>query len=250
MIVNETFVKEVLGGGNALGRRLRFREGVAREESPGAQRWYEVIGVVRDVLQRPLRPDDPMIKIYRPLIPGQFRRASLALRVPRTAQPTVVSRIRKASASLDASLQVDNILPLDSVWRTRRRSTLVIGLLMGLFSLSILAVSVAGTHTLLSVMVTARWREIAIRSALGAEPRHTLRIICSRALGQLAIGCALGIVAAFQIDRYLSGDLMYGYAPSLMFASSLLMMAVGLLAVAGPVRRGLMRQPMDALRED
>ena len=60
----------------------------------------------------------------------------------------------------------------------------------------------------------------------------------------------MGIFAAFQIDRYLGGDLMYGYAPTVMLVTSVLVMAAGLLAVAGPVRQGLLRQPMEALRED
>src|SRR3712207_8663558 len=45
VLVNETFVEEVLGSRNPIGRRFRF----ASKGEPTAQSWYEIVGVVPDL---------------------------------------------------------------------------------------------------------------------------------------------------------------------------------------------------------
>jgi ABC-type antimicrobial peptide transport system permease subunit len=85
--------------------------------------------------------------------------------------------------------------------------------------------------------------------ALGADRKRIVANIFSRALGQLAVGAALGGALGAALERASGGNLMRGNATVVLPAVALLMMAVGLLAALGPARRSLRIEPTEALRE-
>jgi ABC-type antimicrobial peptide transport system permease subunit len=101
----------------------------------------------------------------------------------------------------------------------------------------------------MSVAVTQRRREIGVRAALGANPGRIPTSIFSRATRQLAIGGLVGLMAAALLDRLMRGELMQGHTAVILPGVATLMLMVGLLAAAGPARRGLRIQPTEALRE-
>ena len=72
VLVNETFVDEVLGGRNPIGRRFRFWS--TRE--PTAESWYEIVGVVPDLSVSDkgaaLRPQPASIRRRCRVRPGRF----------------------------------------------------------------------------------------------------------------------------------------------------------------------------------
>ena len=65
---------------------------------------------------------------------------------------------------------------------------------------SVLLLSAAGIHALMSFTVNQRRREIGIRSALGASTRLILTSVLARATRQLALGVGLGLAAAVGLD--------------------------------------------------
>ena len=100
----------------------------------------------------------------------------------------------------------------------------------------------------MSFAVTQRRREIGIRAALGANPRHILGSVFSRAAGQLAIGLTVGAAGAIALDKVVGGGLLGGQAAVLLPLVALLIAAVGLLAALGPARRGLRIEASEALK--
>lgn len=118
--------------------------------------------------------------------------------------------------------------------------------------LSVLLLSAAGLYALMSFTVNRRRREIGIRSALGAQPRRLLAGIFRRALGQVGVGAVVGILAAIPLNRFLSmamEDLRHAHIPGVVPMTAIFMMVVGVLAAAGPARRGLRVDPTEALRD-
>jgi ABC-type antimicrobial peptide transport system permease subunit len=67
---------------------------------------------------------------------------------------------------------------------------------------------------------------------------------------QLAVGVGLGLAAAVALDLAAGGELMAGTGLLLVPATAAFMLIVGLLAAAGPARRGLRVQPTEALRAE
>jgi len=127
-----------------------------------------------------------------------------------------------------------------------RLAAVVFGLLM----LAVLALSMAGIYAMMSIAVSRRRREIGIRTALGARPGVLLGVIFGTTFRQIALGVVIGITAALGIDRLAGGELLHGWGPPLLTGMTLLMAAVGLIAVNGPARRGLRIAPTEALAGD
>jgi predicted permease len=254
VIVNRTFVQQVLGDDKPLGRRVRYVGIPAGDARPGdveLERWYEIVGVVTDFpnAMEP-GPGHTEAKLYHPMAPGQVYGASLALRVQGGTSATFAGRLREITAALDPTLRLDRILPLDDVLRQEQSAWRMGAMAIALVTLSVLLLSATGIYALMSFTVTQRRREIGIRTALGAHPHRILGSIFSRALVQLAIGVVLGALAAALLDRLTGGELGGGEGAVLLPAVAVIMMVVGLLAAVGPARRGLRIQPTEALRAD
>ena len=127
------------------------------------------------------------------------------------------------------------------------------GALAGMTAL-VLFLSALGIFSLMSVSVSRRTREIGLRAALGANPRHVLAEILSRALVLMGSGIAAGgallllFVALAQgppVDPRKTLSLFAGY----LGVTAAVMLAACLLACIGPARRALRINPTDALRE-
>jgi ABC-type antimicrobial peptide transport system permease subunit len=119
-----------------------------------------------------------------------------------------------------------------------------------LVTMSVVLLSTAGIYAMMSFTVTRRRREIGIRSALGAGSGRVLGGILSRALWQLGIGVAIGVVSA-PIIAAIAGN---GSTPRQLLVNSLALIAsmvvVGVLATIAPARRALRVHPTEALRAE
>ncbi len=250
VVVNRSYVEQVLGGGSGLGRRFRYTRTEDDREPGGVATggWYEVVGVVSDFPPEQTANGQGVATVYHPAAPGRLNPVSLLVRVQGTTAERFAPRLREIVTELDPTLRLSGIESLAQLHRQKLRTEGLLTLGVVGVTLSVLLLSAAGIHALMSFVVAQRRREIGIRTALGAHPRRILGSIFSRALRQLALGVAAGCV--------LGGGLLLGSgsgpgrAAAVLLAVAGLMLGVGLLAALGPARRGLRIQPMEALRED
>jgi ABC-type antimicrobial peptide transport system permease subunit len=122
--------------------------------------------------------------------------------------------------------------------------------LVGLVTVSVLLLSAAGISAMMSFAVTRRYREIGIRSALGASRRQVLHTIFSRSALQLAVGLTVGAALVTLLEYLAGGELMRGQHYVLVPMVAALVAAAALLATAGPLLQALRVQPMEALRQE
>jgi predicted permease len=233
-IVNQTFARKVLAGGNPLG--VHFSENKVDRE---------IVGVVGDTKYDQLRKDVAPTA-YFPLRNGD---AHFALRTAGSAE-AIISAVRQVAG------RVDNNLPLFDV---RTQSETVDRLLFGerlvarlsaLFGILALVLACVGLYGLLSYEVTRRTREIGIRAALGAQQRDVLRLVVGQGTMLALVGAAIGACVALGVLRYLE-SLFYGVRASdpITFAGvAILLAAVALLACWVPARRAARVDPVVALR--
>ncbi len=251
VVVNRTFAQRIFGG-DALGRRVRY---VGKSRGAAAQnaesgRWYEIVGIVSDFpTGASTGMDDSKLKLYHAVAAGQVQPVTLALRVRGVAPSTFAGRLREIAAAVDPDLQLRNILSLDEALRREQWIRRLEAAVLAAVTLSVLILSSAGIYALMSITVSQRRKEIAIRTALGADRNRIVASIFSRALGQLAVGAALGMATAAVLERASGGNLMRGNAAIVLPVVALFMMAVGFLAALGPALRGLRIEPAEALRE-
>lgn len=252
VLVNRTFAVNFFGGGNPLGRRIRY-VGRSREAGEGnveLDRWYEIVGVVSDFPAHAMHADGSDARVYHAIAPGAVHPALLAIRVRGTDPGSFASRLRSVAAALDPALQLRDLASAADVVRREQRMMRVIGFSLSIVTLSVVALAAAGIYSLTAFTVERRRKEIGIRAALGAEPKRILMGIFSRLVAQLGAGAVIGLLAAMGVEAVVEGDAAFQGKVLLLPAVALFTVGVGLLAAIGPARRGLRIQPIEALREE
>jgi putative ABC transport system permease protein len=187
--------------------------------------------------------------VYRPLAPEDAYPLNLTIRT-RGSPTAFAPRLRELVAAVDPDLQPRVLQPLEAVLRRVQGGFRLGALGLGLFTGSVLLLSAAGIYAMMSFTVTRRRREIGIRSALGAGPRRLVAGIFSRAALQLGAGAGTGLLLAVALFRLAGGELAGGEEWTVFLAVVAIVVTVGLLAAAGPARRALRIEPMEALRAE
>jgi hypothetical protein len=250
-VVDQGFVREHLGGRNPVGQRLRYSNRTGEE----GDRWYEIIGVVRNLAMNAYGPGGYQdlvqtgpggyVGVYHPMRPGAEQSVQMFIRTNTPNADTLVPRIHSLVTSLDPRLIADDLMTLEALWQPSHRGERLLTWIMALVVAIVVGLAAAGIYALMSFTVTQRLREIGIRTALGASPRRITFTIFSRALAQIGAGVLLGgVVFALATGIDTPGDVGF------VAAMGALMLGVGLLACVIPAARALRIQPTEALRAE
>jgi predicted permease len=240
-IINESMARKYFGNASPLGRRFSFLG--------GADRKFEIVGVVKDAKYRSLRePAPPTFYVF---CFGELRDWDMTFAVRTAGKPAaVVDGFRRAVRETDSTLQLRGMRTMDDVVDASLRRERIIANLGGLFSLTALALACLGLYGTLSFTVAQRTREIGVRLALGAQRVDVLSLVVGKGLKLAVIGSGIGLVGALAVTRLVS-RLLYGVSPTdpVTFAGvSLLLIGVAILASWMPARRAAKVDPMEALR--
>ena len=246
VIVNRSFVTELLGGGDAVGRHVGYQE-----YGDDAMRWHTIVGVVEDFPASVKNPAEETARtMYNLAMPGEWSTALLTVRLRGQTPEGFAPTLRRIAISTDPMLQLSGMNSLYASYREYTRAGARLALVIALITGSVLFLSAAGIHALMQFTVQQRRREIGIRSALGASARSILTSILTRATRQLALGVGIGLAMAIALNFLTGGELMGSSGLLLVPATAAFMLVVGLLAAFGPARRGLRVQPTEALRAE
>lgn len=246
-VVSRSFVRRFLGGGAALGRRVRTTA-IAAGDSVQPGPWLEIVGVVDDLYDQSSEAfQSPAIYLRTEL---GAEPVSVAIRTRGTHPEVLVPRLWGIAGEVAPGRPMTVAGPDELRGGDSRAVTRFSVILVGLVTVSVLLLSATGISAMMSFAVTRRKREIGIRLALGASRRQVLQTIFSRAALQLALGLAVGVGLGALLDRLSGGELMSGQQHVLVPMVAALVIAAGLVATAGPARRALRVQPMEALRQE
>jgi predicted permease len=252
-IVDEVFVKQLLQGRNAVGRRIRFYETVGRgtdaKEVPGP--WVQIVGVAKDlgITSLTSRNRDPGVYLPVPLASS----GPLYMAVHTRGDPiSLLAQVRAITMAVDPSLRLSEPQRLSEassgvLWFL----TLWIRITVVLTAIALL-LSLAGIYAVMSFTVARRTREIGIRVALGASSRRMVASIFKRPLIQVSVGVVLGSVLAglLLVGTEMGGGTVSPTGVGVMLLYALVILGVCLLACVVPTRRALAVEPMEALRAE
>jgi putative ABC transport system permease protein len=110
--------------------------------------------------------------------------------------------------------------------------------------------TLVGIYGVLSLSVASRRRELAIRSAVGAQQGDIRNLVLGEGFQLIAGGIVAGVAAAVVLSRVLR-SFLYGVEPNdpvTLVAVGALFAAVALLACWVPTRRATKVDPLEALR--
>ena len=240
-IVNRALAERLWSASPAVGKVLTFpRSGGDRT----------VIGVVDDVRYYALAESTRPLA-YLPLAQHFFPRAFLHVRSPADAGATL-RHVRRVLGDLDPAVPLSGAGTLDGKVDEALDRWRAPALLAGLLALVTLLLTMGGLYAVLTMTVSQRTRELAIRVALGAREASLRWMVLAEGLPLVAAGALVGLVVAVPLMRLLASQL-YGVAPhdaATLAAGLIGLVAVGALACDMPARRTVHLDTASALRSD
>jgi len=254
-IVNQRFAEKFFRGDEPIGRRLRIFEddmprlGVVGSKKPGA--WMTVVGVAPNILQNDIDAHqfDPLI--YVPYRQKPMRDMALMART-RVPPSTLINAFRRETQAIDQDMPLYNIRTLQERLAINYWQQGVFGTLFGIFAAIALVLASVGLYAVIAHSVSQRTQEIGVRMALGASGQDILSMVFTQGLRQLAIGLAVGLLAAWGVTRVLSSLLVQVSPtdPATFVLISLMLGAAAMLGCLIPARRAMSVDPVVALRNE
>jgi putative ABC transport system permease protein len=241
-IVNATLAKRYYADRNAVGAHLQF--------AGGADKPLEIVGVVADTrtedLSEPAAPE-----IYLPF--WQSGAFSKHLVVRAVGDPIALAAlVRGELRKIDPTSAVERMTTMAEI---RRESvaprTFAMRLLIG-FAVVATALALVGLYGVLSLSVSSRIKEIAVRKAVGAQRHQIVQLVVGEGSKLVAGGLVFGAIAAVLVGRLLQ-TLLFDVTPSDPVALGIAAVAFGAVALGAclvPAYRASRVDLMESLRQE
>ena len=242
VIISRSFATQMFGTRNPLGARIRSW----RDENL----LREIVGVVGDVRYTGLAERDVVRQVYVPHTQNSWGLMNVVVRSAGGAPATLESALRREVGALDANLAVSNVATLRSIASDSVASDRSTTLLLALLAATAVGLGAIGIYGVINHAVSMRRRELGVRAALGATPRHLYGMVLHQTLRLTLAGLLVGIAAAVGMSRLLQ-RLLYETEPSDPVAYgvtiAVITVAAG-LASAAPARRAARADPLTSLK--
>ena len=263
VLVNETFARAVWPDGDAIGRCVRAGHGPTLGEDPMAEAALQpcrtVVGVVRDSRARSLRlgrHEDRLMQYYVPfeqLPPVPFPDVPVVhgLLVGTTGAPDrLASAVQRVIQGASAVPVYARVRPYQQLIDPQLRSWRLGATLFTAFGALALGIAAVGLFAVVSYLVAQRTREIGVRLALGGTGAGVAGLVVRDAVRMAGGGAALGALVSLGLAPAVQGMLFQTSArsPAIVGGAWALLVAVAVIAAAGPAWRAGRVSPMTVLR--
>ena len=242
-IVNDAFVRKILGGANPIGKVFHGTRDATNS--------YQIIGLVKDSKYWEMREEpEPIVFVSFTQKNGPQQQSTLMIRSDEPLLPLTAS-IKQVVTEVNPAI-VLNFTVFKTLIREGLLREQLMAMLSGFFGALAAILAMVGLYGVISYMVVQRRSEIGVRMALGASRRDILVMILREAAVLLGIGLAVGTVLALAAGNA-AASLLYGLKPRdpVTLACAILgMTVVAFIASVLPARRAAAVHPMVALREE
>ena len=239
MIVNQEFVRRFMPNQTVVGRKVR-----------GWGKWFTVVGVAKDSKYHNISEGQrpyfyiPIRQIFRPEFPLTFHVRTAA------APEQAVSMLRREAQAIDPAVALFDAVPLSEYISQSLFGQKVAASLLSVLGAVALLLASIGLYSVMAYSIGRRTHEIGIRMAIGAEPRHVLRLAIRQGMTYALAGLLIGVALAAALAHLASAALI-GVSPNdpLIFGAVAAFLAgLSLLASWIPAWRASRIDPMLALR--
>lgn len=239
MIVSEAYGRQHFGSTNPVGQLMDL----------GAKP-VEIVGVVGDVRYAEVARDAAPA-FYVPRAQSPVELICLLVKPQPGTSDQVAAALRGAVRAIDPEQPAEGLTTVAEIISQSTADRRFYALATGMFATVALALAIAGLFGVVSRAVTERRRELAIRTAIGADARRIVRLVLGYGLIPVGIGTTIGLLASLA-GAHILRRLLFEVAPTdaATYAACILLVAV--VAVAAcllPARRALRFQPASLLRD-
>jgi putative ABC transport system permease protein len=239
-IVNQAFADRYFPHASAIGRKFWLNG----RDKPATEIVGEVSNGRTDDLTQAAAPE-----IYLSLWQATAFSKHLVIRT--TADPrAVLVAVERELRAVDPTAAIENPKTLQQIRDDSLASrTFAMQLLVG-FSVVGSVLTLVGIYGILSLSVASRRRELAIRSAVGAQQKDIRNLIFGEGFRLITSGVLAGLALAIVLSRVLRTFLFEVQPgdPTTLIVVGALFVGVALPACWVPVRRAARVDPLEALR--
>jgi len=243
VVINQTLVQRHFAGRDPLGQRIQL----GRDD----KKLRTVVGVVKDVSRVGIGSGPARAESYIPFAQAPARAMAIVLRTAQDPQ-LVAATLRESVWRLDPDQPISEVVPMAQLIDNRMAPFRILTQFTDFFGLLALFLAAMGIYGTMAYIVAGRTKEIGIRMALGALPRHILQLIIAHGARLTALGIVLGLAGGFVLARMLAG-LFFGlrvFDPPVFVGAASVIGAAILLASYLPARLAAKVDPLVALRHD
>jgi putative ABC transport system permease protein len=233
VLVNEAFVQR---DGANVGRQLRLSSprGTWGAAVPGT---FTIVGILQDERFLGLETEsEPAVYVST----RQFPQTDLSILVRvRAGRTPTTADLRAVVRAVEPQASLGTVRALSAIEAGQRAPRTLMTMLIGAFAAGTLVLAATGLYAMLTLLVTARRRDIAVRIALGATPRVIARQAAWLAGMPIAAGTVLGLSLAALGAWAMRAVLPEAstITPATMAIVAAVMMVAGACAALVPVRR-------------
>lgn len=241
VVVNETFVRKILGGQDPLGKRVTIN--MKDENVP-----TEIIGVVGDTKHLGLDLETEAMA-YWPHPELVYSGMTLVMRTKGDPN-SIAGAARNVIRNIDPQQPVGQLTPMENLLATSVARSRFNATLLAVFSLVALVMASVGIYGVMSYSVQQRTHEIGVRMALGAQRLDVLRLVIKQGILLGLFGVGAGLVASWGLTR-LAVSLLFEVRatdPKTFAAVAGGLFLITLIACYIPARRAMRVDPLVALR--
>ena len=246
VVVSKGAARRLWPGRDPIGQRLRdMSYRVARESSA----WQTVVGVAEDVRYRGLT--DVRLDLYVPAAQSTERVQYLMVRTTDSAAQ-VTRLVRAASSRIDQRFAIGDAAAMSDVVATESAPWRFIFRIFVAFATLAAVLAAIGQATMIALAVATRRRELALRSALGADRRQLRTAVIRDGFWPITVGVTGGLLATIAIGPAIASVLI-GVEPRdplSLAAAAALATSVGTMACWWSARRASAVDPASALRSE
>uniref|UniRef100_Q01X80 Permease n=1 Tax=Solibacter usitatus (strain Ellin6076) TaxID=234267 RepID=Q01X80_SOLUE len=254
-VINHSLAQRYFPNGDAIGHSVKLpnfedRPPVHLTPPNIGESWLPIVGVVADAkndgLGRPITP-----AVYVPFTLNLM--VDTQILVKSQGPPLALLRaVRAQLSAVNPDQQTYTYVEDLETWisdEPQWQQEHLAAWIFGVFGILALALSAVGLFSVVSYTVAQRTNEFGIRMALGAQPRHVLRIVFQSTLVSVGSGIVAGLALTLALNtilaRWATGN---SRDPLILVAGALLLAIVASVACAIPAWHASKVDPMTALR--
>jgi predicted permease len=242
-VISSKMARHLFGQADPIGKRIEW----VRRGRP----IVTVIGVADDVRDSGQMQETWYIPYYQH--PDGMDALTVHFMLHTSVSPEgIVHSVQQRMASIDPNLALYEIQSMSTLYDKTTAGDRIGSFAAICFAVLGLALIAMGTYGVVSFMVNASMREIAIRLALGAPLRHIRMTIISRGLAYVSAGIVVGVFLT-EWESKLAAHLI----PALRFSTpfnytigTVVLLAIGLAACYYPAQMAITSDPLEVLRAE
>jgi putative ABC transport system permease protein len=256
-LINQEFTRRYFPDRNPIGFQIHIGPPKFLQVAAGTNTMDDadvtIVGVIDDFRNQGLTiaPQPQIIGLYsqHPIVNYGFKdivvRAALE---PRLLSHEITNQLH----AMGPDMPLAEIQTFDEIVRHQIGDKRFTTILLSSFAMAGLVLAVVGVYGVVSIVVSQRRQELAVRIALGASRADAVALVLRQAVRTAAIGTILGLTGAWAAQRLIRGFLFHvsPVDPITFVAGALFLLAVATAASLIPAARAMRIDPAQLLRQE